>query len=60
MLGQSPVFCARHGFFLERGGTHGLGPRFGFMWTHSLPFTLPFGALLGLSSVAFLVGLILH
>ena len=30
------------------------------MWTYSLPFTLPFGALVGLSSVAFLVGLILH
>jgi len=30
------------------------------MWAHSLNFQVPFGALVGLSSVAFLVGLILH
>ena len=30
------------------------------MWTYSFPFTLPFGALIGLSGAAFLVGLILH
>jgi len=30
------------------------------MWTNSLNFTRPFGALVGLSSAAFLVGLIMH
>jgi hypothetical protein len=30
------------------------------MWSHSFDFQLPFGALVALSSVAFLVGLILH
>jgi len=30
------------------------------MWTYSLPFTLPFSALIGLSSAAFLAGLILR
>jgi hypothetical protein len=30
------------------------------MWAHSLTFRIPFGALIGLSGVAFLAGLLLR